>query len=123
MDLTKLRKAIQANLSPDLLSSQYSKQYNNHFTTGHCYVATEAAFHILGGYDSDWGIRLIQRKHLQGETHWYLMNWKSSLIFDPTSEQFGHSYIPYERSTGGGFLTLQPSLRAVELIRRINLFA
>jgi hypothetical protein len=107
-------------LSDDLLSSKYRKlkaeNPNVHPTFGHCYVASEATYYLIGGRETgDWS---PQHTNINGCSHWFLKHQSSGFIFDPTVEQFGT--IDYSGSRGIGFLTKLPSKRARELIRRIE---
>jgi hypothetical protein len=44
---------IQSVLTPDLLKGIWSKKFENPLA-GHCYIATEALYWILGGPSSDF---------------------------------------------------------------------
>src|SRR4051812_33111996 len=47
----EVEAAVVANLTPDLLKGEW-REKNAHASssvTGHCYVASEALFHLLGG--------------------------------------------------------------------------
>jgi len=46
-------KKIQAALTPDLLKAQYRGSDIPYY--GHCYVAAEALYHLLGGLHSSTG--------------------------------------------------------------------
>ena len=85
--------------------------------SGHCYIAAEAAYHLLGGRYS---------KHLkpcfirhEGEPHWYIQSRHG--IIDPSAEQF-ESPVPYHKGKGKGFLTKGPSKRAQILISRVQVY-
>lgn len=43
---------IQSALTDELLREKYRSDV--HPLYGHCYVATEALYHLLGAEDSDW---------------------------------------------------------------------
>lgn len=97
--------AIKRNLTPDLLKSGYS---------GHCYVASEAYYHIVGKHD---GFRPKCMK-INGVTHWWLQ--RGSNIIDLTSDQFNFQPNYWSDSARGrGFLTKGPSKRARVLIDRV----
>lgn len=82
---------------------------------GHCYVASEAAWHLLGAASSGWRPTFV--KH-QGVSHWYLKNKDNGEILDITVGQFGE--LPdYSAGIGKGFLTKAPSKRANILINNI----
>lgn len=85
----------------------------NHLA-GHCYVASEVAYHLLGGKASEYTPQVIRH---EGSQHWFLKN-KSGRIIDLTAEQFD-SAVPYDRSRGCGFLTRGPSKRAQIVLDRI----
>lgn len=48
----ELIDAIHRNLSDDLLSTKWRKLRTEKATSGHCYIAAEALWHLLGGRDS-----------------------------------------------------------------------
>lgn len=118
MQWEDFKNLIINNLSDDLLSKQYVqlRQSNPELPNcfGHCYVASEAAYYLLGGREDGWQPCYV--KHL-GASHWYLKH-TSGGILDLTSEQF-QSPVAYERGGGKGFLTQKPSKRAKLLLQRI----
>lgn len=81
------------------------------FLAGHCYIASEAFYHLTG--------RIYHPKfvRVQGQPHWFLE--KNDNIVDLTAKQFDCE-IPYEKAIGKGFLTKKPSKRALKLIERIK---
>lgn len=118
---------IQSALTPSLLSHAWKEKYLNsgNQLTGHCYVASEALFHLLGGKESGWMSLILNHKSWpegcsQGETHWFLRH-SSGLIANPTQEQFGIK-VPHELGRPTGFLTRGPSKRAQIVITRISKF-
>jgi len=116
---TAIRR-IKRVLTPDLLKPAYRFMASaTNPTAGHCYHATEALFHILGGYESDWVPMRVREE--DGMTHWWLRNRKTGKRADPTEDQYRlvGEEPPYEHGKGGGFLTRQPSKRAAEIIRRV----
>ena len=83
---------------------------------GHCYVASEAAWHLLGAASSGWRPTFIRH---QGVSHWYLTSKDSGEIMDITASQFDE--LPdYSKGIGKGFLTKVPSKRAAVLIKKIR---
>ncbi len=114
--IQKLRTAIVAELSPDLLKPQYLRLEKRNRFTGHCYVASEALYHLRGGVAS--GL-LPQCVRHEGGVHWYLKRQSDGHIFDLTARQFS-SPPPYEIGKGCGFLTKKPSKRCQVLIRRVK---
>ena len=91
--------------------------------SGHCYIAAESAFHLLGGKARGWKSYVISSKWWkdgldEGETHWFIGNGKT--IVDPTAEQFDQA-VRYDLGRPCGFLTLEPSRRAKIVIDRVNM--
>ncbi len=102
---------------------------------GNCYVTVESLYHLLGG--KDVGLTPHTLSH-EGAVHWYLV-WDLSvlhgrplskvanalvsgvhastryLIIDPTRSQF-KTPPPYHSGRGRGFLTKNPSKRAVAMM-------
>jgi hypothetical protein len=112
------RDVIVSNLSDDLLVPKYrrmKKTTNVPNTFGHCYVASEAAYYLLGGKEEGW--KAMHMTHL-GASHWFLLH-DSGKVLDITANQF--SVLPdYNKARGTGFLTKNPSKRAKKLIIRIR---
>lgn len=120
VELDKYIEIIHESLSKDLLKKQYQADYDNlHFTTGHCYIASEAIYHAFGGKEK-WSA-YAGRDHNNG-THWWLKNKDTGEIVDPTKEQYTSLGIepPYDKSRPCAFLTREPSQRAQKLIARVN---
>ena len=119
MNLVSLKKIIISKLSDDLLSKEWllkKKKSICHKTFGHCYVATEAAYHLLGGKQAGWKPYYLK---CQDGSHWFLKNI-SGVIFDVTAAQFENEKIAHQRAIGKGFLTKQPSRRALKLIKKVK---
>lgn len=110
--MLNLVQEIRAHLTDDLRKPEY--QGNPNLMVGHCYVASEAVYHMLGGGKS--GLKPMNMVH-EGNQHWYLLGPKG--VIDVTADQF-RTPVPYEKGRGRGFLTAKPSKRATELIRRIR---
>jgi len=120
MNYLSIIKKIQSVLSDDLLSPSWRKiikSEDNHKTAGHCYAASEALYHILGGKQNGFTPQVGRFKH---GTHWWLKD-KNGNIIDVTADQFYYknTFPPYKNSKGSGFLTKQPSKRAKIIIERI----
>lgn len=109
--VVKLVDDVRAALSDDLRRAPW-KGSTNPFA-GHCYVASEAVFHILGGRAA--GITPIHMKH-EGQPHWAL-RFSDGSIVDPTADQFA-TRPNYSMARNATFLTEKPSQRAVTLIAR-----
>jgi phage gpG-like protein len=117
-----LIKKIQSVLTKDLLIPEWAKkleQGKHHPFAGHCYAASEALYHLLGGKEK--GYKPMRGKGLNNETHWWIVD-KDGNKLDPTAEQFYFVGLkpPYEAGKGSGFLTKNPSKRAQEIIKRIT---
>jgi hypothetical protein len=122
----RVASAVSASLSPDLLSKKWASivQEGDHPTTGHCYAAAEAAFHLLGGRRKGYVAFVAS---YDGLTHWWVRH-ASGRIVDPTRLQYGpeaarrHGVFwvkpPYHLGRGTGFLTKKPSRRARILMAR-----
>jgi hypothetical protein len=112
---------IQGALSLDLLTAAYRDLLPanalKHACTGHCYVASEAAFHLFAKRK---GFVPFVFKHGDGTTHWWLENRESGERIDPSRPQLGSRPFPYSRGRRAVFLTTRPSERARELMRRVR---
>ena len=107
--------AVRASLTPDLLEPEYRRKVEAgaHPMTGHCYVASEALWHLKGGERS--GLTPMQLTH-EGASHWYLQGPRGGVV-DLTAEQF-RGAVPHERAQPRAFLGPTPSKRARTVIRR-----
>ncbi|MEO1332436.1 MAG: GNAT family N-acetyltransferase [Myxococcota bacterium] len=79
-------------------------------STGYCYPAVEAAYHLLGGKRAGLTSYVVP-----GWSHWFLKDSYGTRI-DPSADQFGETPVPYETSRGCGLLTLKPSVRGRVLL-------
>lgn len=119
LPLEKLLAALPGALTSDLLREPYRtwvEQEGAHPLTGHCYVATEALYHLLGGKAAGW--QPMHQKH-EGGPHWWLRG-PSGEVVDPTAEQCD-TPVPYGLGRGKGFLTQKPSRRAQIVMARLCL--
>ena len=108
-------KLVQACLTDDLLSPKWKRLRSRHAMSGHCYVAAEALYWLLGGPKSGYTSCVLR---LDTErTHWFLR--RGDEILDPTAEQFSER-VPYELGRGSGFLTKGPSRRARIVMERVK---
>lgn len=123
MNWNQFKHMIVANLEDGFLSREwFHKKYNEndqkivHATSGHCYLATEVAYHLLGGKEEGW-----KPYHLKqdGESHWFLKH-ESGYLLDITAGQFAGAPIKYDEARGKGFLTKAPSKRAKLLMLKIK---
>lgn len=119
-DIDNLIELIKKSLSIDLLKPNWrEKAKNQHHTFGHCYVASEVLYHLLGGKKS--AFRPYCGKDENG-THWWLVNTFNGDKLDVTEEQYTSKgkQPPYESGKRSAFLTSEPSKRAKILMDRIN---
>lgn len=107
---------VRAVLTPGLLKPGYRRlvEQGAHPMTGHCYVASEALYALLGGKAA--GYKPASLAH-EGSIHWWLVSADGQVI-DPTADQFT-TPVPYENGRCRGFLTREPSARAREVLRRV----
>jgi len=113
----RLISHIQEALSIDLLSNKYRPYIKNkdHYTRGHCYVATEALYYLFG---EEAGFRPHVVRCDDGGTHRWLQNDKGQ-VADPTDPQVEKPF-EYGRGRCVGYWRKEPSARAGELIRRVH---
>lgn len=109
----ELACAIRAALTADLVKAEFRD--NPRPMAGHCYVASEAYFHLAGGKQAGW--KAVGLEH-EGAQHWWLEN-QARQVRDLTGEQF-LTPVPYEQGRGRGFLTREPSRRAQIVIARVR---
>ena len=114
MSINNLVKKIQDNLSQDLLKPQFKGHPNKLW--GHCYVASEALYHLLG---ADASYYRPMRIKVNSVNHWFLKNKKTNEILDVTAEQFDFK-LDYSKAKNAAFLTKKPSKRCKILIERIQ---
>lgn len=105
--------SVRGALTDDLRKPQYRGSAN--CMAGHCYVASEALYHLLGGKEAGWTPMHVSH---EGGPHWYLKNRHSGKILDATSDQF-QTPVPYHLGKGKGFLTALPSKRAGKVISQV----
>lgn len=120
-DIPKLIKEIQSVLTNDLLTPKYAQLPRQSKTEGHCYAASEALYHMLGGKTAGYVPQVASFiENNEKLTHWWLKN-QDGQIFDPTAEQFTAigQKPPYDLGKGAGFLTKLPSKRAATIIKRV----
>lgn len=105
--------SIREALTDDLRRPPWRGSSNR--MAGHCYVATEVAFHRLKY------LGIHSRPHFirhEGQPHWYLV-YGDGHVLDYTAEQFA-TPVPYHKGKGKGFLTKAPSKRARLVMERLN---
>jgi hypothetical protein len=114
-DPQALMKSIRIVLTDDLLKPEYRLRGDRRPTSGHCYAASEALYHLMGGKAA--GLTPVQLHH-EGDSHWYLRTSEGTYL-DPTADQFA-TVPPHAHGTGRGFQTREPAKRTAEIIRRVN---
>ena len=127
--LTEAQGAIEAvrwALTDNLLKPEWRRLHKRsvgrcHAMAGHCYVASEALYHLLGGKAAGlkpMTIKMGPVMRIGLFTHWYLVTNYGSIL-DPTGDQFA-SPAPYHLGKGRGFLPRHPSARAQAVIDRVE---
>jgi hypothetical protein len=111
----RIRNTVQGR--DDLLNEE---PVTDHPLAGHCYVASEALFHLTGGYEKWYVERTSVLVDGEWITHWYLRDRNELHVVDLTAEQFGDRKIPYGAGTRTGFLTQNPSKRAQKVIDTVK---
>jgi len=109
----ELAEAVRAALSDELRNPPWRGDANRF--AGHCYVASEAFFHLAGGKAAGW--KPMNLRH-EDSPHWWLLDAEGRIV-DLTAEQF-KTPVPYAAGVGKGFLTREPSRRAQVIIDRVK---
>lgn len=123
MALPQFIEAIQQALGPELVPPRYRalRPPDADPSWGCCYPATEVLYHLWGkqrGWKPAY-IRYVVRVpgvRSMTATHWFLM--KNGITLDITAHQFKEP-IDYSRAVGCGFLTSQPSKRALKIMEQL----
>ena len=120
-EFSELIERIQKSLTPDLLKPPYRERNATNPMFGHCYVATEAFYHIVKN-DHPGRFSIFHGKDDEGIVHWWLHDNKEVKILDITADQYysAGKIPPYERSRRGSFLTNDPSKRAVIVMKKVK---
>lgn len=108
---------IRNHLSFALLKPKYVTivSVDDPVETGHCYIAAEALFHLLGGKEAGYTAYVMR---VDDDTHWFLKDRKGKIL-DPTAAQFPDG-VDYSKGRPCGFLTKKPSRRAQYLIDKVR---
>ena len=85
MSSDELIAQLQAHLTPDLLKPAYREQNRENPLFGHCYVASEALYHLLGGRASGW--YPVHARDAENIVHWWLEKASGERL-DPTAGQY-----------------------------------
>ena len=108
-----LLSQIQQAFSIDLLNKGMQDVVDpyEHYTRGHCYVATEAFYYLYGkkaGYEPRGR-----------DYHWWLEHGETGQIVDPTEPQLSGPH-DYTEPKSKGFLPQSPKHATKELMRRVR---
>lgn len=124
--MTDIAAKVCRVLTPDLLKPEWRKiaRRKRCRLSGHCYAASEAIYHMLGGSGAGWVPQVLNHEAwpeglARGQTHWFLRNRQTGAVIDATSGQF-HPLVPqHAAAKGSGFLTRHPSRRAAIIMERV----
>ena len=106
-------RRVTALLTPDLLKRAFRPDPTCP-VRGHCYVAAEALWYLLGAGASPFRPKCAP---FEGTMHWWLEGL--GVVVDPTAAQLGaHAQRVYDKGRGCGFMTNYPSRRTQVLLRR-----
>lgn len=113
--MTSTEEAVKEVLrdNPQLRKQEYT---GDHPLSGHCYVASEAYYHLEGGPNSS--LKPCNIKH-EGVSHWFIKDESTGEIIDLTVEQFD-TPVPYSEGRGRGFLTRDPSKRCQVVLGQVK---
>lgn len=124
----RILRALWAIRQPGVLTDELRQpQYRSNPDpfAGHCFVATNALFHLIDGPKTGWDMKCIHKEHMEGladDTHWFLQHKKTGHIIDPTADQFEETP-PYEKAVSKGTSQTgedvgKPTQRAEKVIKR-----
>ena len=117
--LHQLTLQVRESLTPDLLKPEYRERNKDNPFYGHCYVATEALYHLFQRHGIP-GWSPVRARDKSGTVHWWLEH-PDGWILDPTEDQYpDDDAAPHDQGRRGGFLTKRPSKRAQVVIDRVN---
>ena len=114
-------KRISEALSFDLLHPRYRKHVSPevHYVTGHCYVATEAAYYLFAMQS---GFKPNVHRFSADLTHWWLFHPERGVVLDVTAPQvvprFRYPANPQSFQRHG-----TPSKSALQLMVRVLLMS
>lgn len=83
---------------------------------GHCYCASEALYHALGGKAAGWKPMFVRH---ETAPHWFIRH-QNGWVLDITALQF-KTPVQYDKARGKGFLTTNPSARARLILERAGI--
>lgn len=109
---------VQSALSPSLLKKEYLDENAKNPMFGHCYVASEAIYHLLPNRK----LRPYYGKDPRGITHWWLLDERNNIRIDATADQYHSQGLepPYEAGVRASFLTNEPSKRCRKVMKQVE---
>ena len=112
----KKKYGVRTLLKKDLIKDE--EKDNPMF--GHCYVATETLYYLIGGKNQPF--QPCRGRDGTGYNHWWLQHKKTGEIIDVTADQYRKrgEFPPYENGKFGGFLTNKPSKRTKIVLDRLS---
>lgn len=113
----RLVRLVHRHLTDDLRRSPWKGSADP--LAGHCFVASEAIYYLLGGRAAGW--KPLSMRH-EGAPHWLLRHEPSGRVVDATEWQF-RTAPDAACAVGKGFMSSRPdtpSARARELMRRVR---
>ena len=127
----RIAQALWALHQPGVLTDELRKpeyRENPNPFAGHCFVATNALFHLIDGARTGWQQMCLHREHMQDlgeDTHWFLQHKKTGHILDATADQFEGDNIPYAKGVAKGTSQTgtdvgHPTKRAQVVIDRVR---
>ena len=125
-NITKVKKSILKNLSPDLLPKKWYEINESNPTFGHCHNATGVFYLIFGSENVhmyrafDDSLKLVDEPMY----HWFILNRHTNEIIDITSEQYS-SYPKmlsklYKNKEKAGLLGFNYKKRVHTLLKRVK---
>ena len=108
---------VQTALSPSLLKKEYLDENAKNPMFGHCYVASEAIFHLL----PKCKLQPYYGKDKRNITHWWLVDERHDIRIDATADQYYSQGLepPYEAGVRASFLTNDPSKRCRKVMQHV----
>lgn len=120
----RIARAVQASLRVEDLQKLYRDKHASSSCdafTGHCFVATNAFWHLMGGRDGPYKPLHVG---VLGDSHWFLVDKRDGSVVDLTASQFSVP-VPYKQGIGMGMQGPQrdtlPTARAAKVIDRARL--